>query len=78
VKYDADKTNPENISKAIADMGYKVDEPCKKGTDCCKVNGGVCKEKNKMGKTCTEKDKLDAKNGKGSCESNTSKTKNVK
>jgi copper chaperone CopZ len=66
VKYDVAKTNPKNITKAITDMGYKVDEPCKMGSECCKLNGGVCKEKNKMGKACTENDKMKTKSSKTS------------
>jgi Cu+-exporting ATPase len=71
VKYDAAKTNPQNITKAITDMGYKVDEACKMGPECCKLNGGVCKEKNKMGKSCDDKS---SKSSKG-CDVKATKTK---
>lgn len=78
VKYDAAKTNPQNITKAITDLGYKVDEACKMGPECCKLNGGVCKEKNKMGKSCTDKEKVNSKSTKSCTEEKTTKTKVTK
>ncbi len=74
IKYDADKTTPDNIIKGFAKIGYTataVTSDAKKG-GCCKnkangEKGGCCKEKANAEKGgCTGCKKADTKKG-GCC-----------
>ena len=45
VTYDADKTNPEAITKGFAKIGYQVSEInpcCNPGSECCNQGGACC------------------------------------